>query len=67
MFDFSTLHTYIHFPSKIERQVAHVSKSNISPYKNGSSRYIYLMVIGDRTLLTDEETPLGKKYDYINF
>ena len=34
-------------------------------YKNGFSRYRYLMVIEDRTFFTDEETPLGKKYDKI--
>ena len=32
-------------------------------YKNGSRNYIYLVVSGDRTLFTNEETSAGKKYD----
>ena len=32
-------------------------------YKNGSRRYNHLMVNGDRTFFTNEETSAGKKYD----
>ena len=32
-------------------------------YKNGSSRDKYLVVNGDITLFTNEETSAGKKYD----
>ena len=32
-------------------------------YKNGSRRYKYLVMNGDRTFFTNEETLCGKKYD----
>ena len=32
-------------------------------YKNGSRRYKHLVVNGDRTFFTNEETSVGKKYD----
>ena len=32
-------------------------------YKNGSSRNKHLVVNGDRTFFTNEETSAGKKYD----
>ena len=32
-------------------------------YKNGSRRYKHLLLNGDRTFFTNEETSAGKKYD----
>ena len=34
-------------------------------YKDGSRRYKHLVVNGDRTFFTNEETSAGKKYDEI--
>ena len=60
-FDFSTLYTSI--PRQKLKDRIHMLVNQTFLYKNGSRRYKHLVVTGDRTFLTNEETSAGKKYD----
>ena len=60
-FDFSTLCTSI--PHQKLKDRIHMLVNQIYLYKSGSRRYKHLVVNGDRTFFTNEETSAGKKYD----
>ena len=60
-FDFSTLYTSI--PHQKLKDRTHILINQIFLYKNGSHRYKHLVVNGDRTFFTNEETSTVKKYD----
>ena len=60
-FGFSTLYTSI--PHQKLKDRIHMLVNQTFLYKNGSSRYKYLVVNGERTFFTNEETSAGKKYD----
>ena len=59
--EFSTLYTSI--PHQKLKDRMHMLVNQIFLYKNGSRRYKHLVVNGDRTFFTNEETSAGKKYD----
>ena len=60
-FDFSTLYTSI--PHQKLKDRIHMLANQTFLYKNGSRRDKHLVVNGDRTFSTNEETSAGKKYD----
>ena len=60
MFDFSTLYTSI--PHQKLKDRIHMLVNQTLLYNNWSRRYKHLVVNGDRTFFTNEETA-GKKYD----
>ena len=67
-FDFSTLYiSILHQKLKDRGQGTgdriHMLVSQTFHYKNGSRRWKHLVVNGDRTFFTNEETSAGKKYD----
>ena len=59
-FDISTLYTSVPYQKVKERM--HRLVNQIFLHKNGSRRYNYLVVNGDRTFLTNEEISVGKTY-----
>ena len=61
MFYFSTLYTSI--PHQKLKDRMHMLVNQTFLFKNGSRRYRHLVVNGDRTFFTSEETSAGKKYD----
>ena len=60
-FDFSTLYTCI--PHQKLKDRIHMLVNQTLLCKNDSRRYKHLLVSGDRTFFTNEETSAGKKYD----
>ena len=58
MLDFSTRYLSISHQKLKDRM--HMLVNQTCLYKNGSCRYKYLVVNGDRTFLTNEETSAGK-------
>ena len=58
--DFLTL--YLSIPHQKLKDGIHMLVNQTFRYKNGSLRYKHLVVNGDRTFFTNEETSAGKKY-----
>ena len=61
-FYFLTLYTSIPYQKLKDRMHMLVVNQRFL-YKSGSRRYKHLVVSGDRTFFTNEETSVGKKYD----
>ena len=60
-FDFSTLYTSIRHQKLTDRMNMLVNQTFL--YKDGSHRYKYIVINGDRTFFINKETSAGKKYD----